>query len=184
MVKADFQRRVDVLRKALRPARPADVQVCILHMLIGFSSSRGSAEDQLTLARVYSEDLAPFPFWAIDRACRAFRTGAVTGVNRAFAPSTADLCAYVREIVFRHERELGRLVSVLGARMLEDLPAKNVEAVDKVLADMKADMAKKRQNFEDEPRPPQQTDAEMQAVWADIARRRKAHEKPQEEPAE
>ncbi len=68
-------------------------------MLIGFGSSRGGQEDQRLLANVYAEDLLEFPLWAVQQGCSDFRRGKVADVNRAFAPSTAQLCNHVRQLV-------------------------------------------------------------------------------------
>lgn len=104
-------RRLGLLSAHLRPAKRGEIARAVSEMLSGFGSSRANEKEAMTVVAQYCAVLQAMPLWAIRRACGRFSRGEVGPdeidgkIDRAFAPSTAQLHAVAGKIVhdFRQE---------------------------------------------------------------------------------
>lgn len=96
--------RRDHLATHLAPMPDGGIARLVSEMLAGFGSSRADEKTAAGVVSQYVKELRGLPGWAISRACSRFARGEVgpdevEGVNRGFAPSTAQLCTVARRMV-------------------------------------------------------------------------------------
>jgi hypothetical protein len=116
---SQLQIRQCKLQAALLPAHPIDLARTVAQMLLGFGSARASEADAEAVVTQYVTVLAHLPLWAVQGACRRFATGTVTTTEcpdwqRAFPPSTAQLCQVAESSVRHYWREEHRINNVLN----------------------------------------------------------------------
>jgi hypothetical protein len=118
-LRSELQIRQHKLRAGLLVGRPADIALTVAQMLLGFGSARASQEDAEAVVTQYVAVLAHLPLWAVQTACRRFASGSVTKTEcpdwqRAYAPSTAQLCQLAESSVRKYWREEQRINDVLN----------------------------------------------------------------------
>lgn len=115
-----LDQRGRLLAEHLAPAKRGDAARAVNGLLLSFGSSRAAGEEEAAAVLTqYVKVLEGMPIWAIKRACGRFERGEVEPsevqgkLDRAFAPSTAQLYAVVEKSVrdFHKER-----MDILDAR--------------------------------------------------------------------
>lgn len=106
----------------LQAARAGDIYDDVLAMLVGFGSARQGEDDAKEVATQYVTMLGGMPAWAIRRACLRWGSGQVTAdeigermINRAFAPSPAQVRVVAEKIARPFVQEVARINKTLSA---------------------------------------------------------------------
>lgn len=93
----------------------------VAEMLAGFGSARASEEEAEIIAAQYAAALGGLPVWAVERACGRFSRGEVEAsevgskhLDRAFAPSTAQLRMVADKVVKPFVEDLYRIRMICG----------------------------------------------------------------------
>jgi hypothetical protein len=113
--------RMKQLADALQSAKTTEIRAAVSQMLVGFNKSASKDEAQAVVAQ-YIFALQHLPIWAIKRACGKFARGEVSandveGVNRAFAPTTAQLHQVTTDVAEQWYVEMSNVKRVLiGAK--------------------------------------------------------------------
>lgn len=110
--------RRDFLAKHLAPMPDGGIARVVTEMLAGFGSARAGGDEPKMVVTQYVKELRGLPGWAIARACSRFAQGQVgpdevEGVNRGFAPSTAQVHTVARRIAQPHREERHKLHQAL-----------------------------------------------------------------------
>jgi hypothetical protein len=122
-----LEARANDLRRALAPWPPSsrnDLIATIGEMLGAFPTmQRYSAEEALGMSIAYLESArnsndAPFPHWAIVRACDLIRRGEA-GIERSFCPPEPVFVSVVRNQIGHYKRQLAEIEAILNAPVPE-----------------------------------------------------------------
>lgn len=105
----------------------------IIEMLMGFDSANFQNEEAARMvASQYAHVLAPYPSWAVKRACGRWARGEVKpdeigerSLSRRAAPSTAQVAIVAENIVRPHRQELVRLNQTLKAGSVPKPPTED-----------------------------------------------------------
>jgi hypothetical protein len=132
----------------------------ISEMLAGFGSSRASEDEAEVVAAQYAAALAGHPLWAIERACGRFSRGEVDAdevgakhLDRAFAPSTAQLAMIAKKIVKPFEDDLIRIKMICGGTVVpEEISPEERERVGKKVAAFAAERRREEDSADEERR--------------------------------
>ena len=122
--KSMVEARAAAFELALEPHNDADrmlVEASLLAMFGGFRSFRQEGEDVSASAKVAAAVLAPFPLWAIEKACMQIAQGHA-GLDKRWAPNDSQVVEVVEDVVKPYREALS------GAKLLLAAPVRGPDA--------------------------------------------------------
>lgn len=139
--RAQLELRRDELDRWLVPADRNENERLIAALLASFSGAR-DPQDARTITKLTATAVSQFPAWIVGTACRRFLEGKAESAGVSdFAPSPPRLAEECRRILEPYAAERGRLIEVLGAHVIRDPNPVDVMKIDRVVADLKAQLA-------------------------------------------
>lgn len=120
-----LERRRDELAPAVAPYQEHDldrVALALTDMFGGYTSMRQSDDEAVAKLDSVRRVLAPFPAWAIEKACNAIQTNGVWRdgkFDRRWPPNDSEIIAEVRDKLRLYGDQHQRAVALLAATVEE-----------------------------------------------------------------
>ncbi|HWW46294.1 MAG TPA: hypothetical protein VNZ94_00445 [Xanthobacteraceae bacterium] len=133
--------RLTVLRKALMPMNAMSdrqrIGTALMKLLAGYTNTAGITNPKATIT-AYIAKLDELPAWAIEAAINDIERGRVEGLSPDFPPSAARIFQVAETKLADVVREKGMVEQVLSARVVEQLPLRDPDEVQRIAASMRA----------------------------------------------
>lgn len=109
-----IERRIAEIEASLAVRDTRRVERSVAAMMLSIPSGRANGDEARAIVSAYVATLADMPPWVVERAAMRFASGEVANVNRAFAPSGAEVRKEADRLLVPYRAEIMRLQQILG----------------------------------------------------------------------